>query len=57
MPRQDHQKAPMIPRLPIHTITINPRSTGIHDILRHVCDPGEIQGYLTSTLKKKEKLG
>lgn len=40
VPPHDHQKAPMIPHLPIDPSTMSPRSTGIHDILRHVRDPG-----------------
>lgn len=66
MPRHDHQKVPMIPHPPIHTITIKPRSAaGIHDILRHMRDPGESHGYFPSSLfwggfpppHKKKKLG
>lgn len=50
VPPHDHQKASMIPHLPIDPITISPRSAGIHDILRHVRDPGERHGYFPSSL-------
>lgn len=38
------------PASPIDPITIGPRSAGIHNILRHVRDPGERHDYFPPSL-------